>query len=56
MLSDSAQVALQNAAASSAMEGMPLTQENIDVICRILEGELSLNDYLHSLKLRSQEK
>ncbi len=42
--------ALQNAAASSAMEGLPLTKSDMETIRSILEGELSLQDYLAAMK------
>lgn len=44
--------ALKNAAASSAMEGMPLTEQNITTIKQILDGKLTLNDYLKSIQLK----
>ena len=49
-MSESALRALNNAAASSAMEGLPLTQEHRHIIEAILNGNLSLEDYLNSLK------
>ena len=49
------QRALQNAAASSAMEGLPLDKQHFEVIQNILEGKLSLQDYLQSLKNQYQE-
>lgn len=42
--------ALQNAAASSAMEGLPLTRKDIETIRSILDGELSLQEYLAAMK------
>lgn len=47
--------ALQNAAASSAMEGLPLEQSHMEVIQSILDGKLSLQAYLRSLQERHQE-
>ena len=47
--------ALKNAAASSAMEGLPLEQSHIEIIQSILDGKLSLQDYLHSLQKQYQE-
>ena len=44
--------ALQNAAASSAMEGLPLDDEKLSIIGKILDGELTLQDYFESVKLR----
>ena len=49
------QRALQNAAASSAMEGLPLEQQHFEVIQNILEGKLTLQEYLQSLKKQYQE-
>ena len=49
------QRALQNAAASSAMEGLPLEQQHFEVIQNILEGKLTLQEYLLSLKQQYQE-
>ena len=47
--------ALQSAAASSAMEGLPLDDEKLGIIEKILDGEISLQDYFDSVKLRYQE-
>lgn len=46
---------LQNAAASSAMEGLPLDQQHFEIIQNILEGKLSLQEYLQALKEQYQE-
>ena len=54
-MSNAEQRALQNAAASSAMEGLPLEKYHFEVIQNILEGKLSLQDYLQSLKNQYQE-
>ena len=37
--------ALQNAASSSAMEGLPLTWKDMDAIQSILEGKTTLQDF-----------
>lgn len=37
--------ALQNAASSSAMEGLPLTRKDMDAIQSILEGKSTLQDF-----------
>lgn len=42
--------ALQNAAASSAMEGLPFEQRHIDTIKRILDGKLTVAEYLAQVK------
>lgn len=47
--------ALRNAAASSAMEGLPLSEKDIGIALQILSGEMSLSDYLQQLKPRAQE-
>lgn len=54
MTSTAAQ-ALKNAAASSAVEGLPLSQSQLDTVAAILEGKLSLSEYLQSLKDRQAE-
>ena len=46
---------LQNAAASSAMEGLPLERSHMEIIQSILDGKLSLQDYFCSLQERYQE-
>jgi len=49
------QRALQNAAASSAMEGLPLEKRHFEIIQNILDGKLTLQEYLESLKKQYQE-
>ena len=44
--------ALLNAAASSAMEGLPLDDEMFGTVKKILNGEMTLQDYFESLKLQ----
>ena len=41
--------ALRNAAASSAMEGLPLSEEQMQIAVRILDGGMTLEDYFKSL-------
>ncbi len=48
-MSDTMYRALKNAAASSAMEGLPLTEDDIAAIIAILEGEMTLQDYFSTL-------
>ena len=48
--------ALGNAAASSAMEGLPLEQADIAVIKKILDGEMSLQDFIQTLTKQDQEQ
>ena len=47
--------ALLSAVASSAMEGLPLDDEKLGVIERILNGEMTLQEYFDSVKLQYQE-
>ena len=47
--------ALLSAAASSAMEGLPLDDEKLGIIEKILNGEMTLQDYFDSVKLPYQE-
>lgn len=42
--------ALQNAASSSAMEGLPLTRDDMDTIQSILEGKTTLQEFLSMMK------
>ena len=42
--------ALASAAASSAMEGMPLSVQDLSVVKQILEGSLTLADYLMTMR------
>lgn len=46
---------LQNAAASSAMEGLPLEQRHLEIIQNILAGKLTLEEYLQSLRTKEEE-
>ena len=54
-MSEKTMRALLNAAASSAMEGLPLDDEKLSIIEKILNGEMTLQDYFESVKLRSSE-
>lgn len=49
------QLALQNAAASSEMEGLPLEKQHLEIIVNILEGKMTLQEYLQSLKTHPKE-
>lgn len=42
--------ALRNAAASSAMEGLPVEPQHMEVIERILNGEMTLEEYFRQLQ------
>ena len=44
--------ALLSAAASSAMEGLPLDENKFAIIEKILNGEMTLEDYFDSVKLQ----
>lgn len=48
--------ALNNAAASSAMEGLPLDEKDLLLITNILEGKDSLQDFLQSLRQNEFKK
>ena len=54
-MSEKTMRALLNAAASSAMEGLPLDDEKLSIIEKILNGEMTLQDYFESVKLHSSE-
>ena len=47
--------ALLSAAASSAMEDLPLDNEKLCIIEKILNGEMTLQDYFESVKLSYRE-
>ena len=49
-MQSSTQQALRNAAASSAMEGLPLQPKDYDIIQEILDGKTSLQAYLKQLQ------
>lgn len=53
-MSESVIKALDNAAASSAMEGLWLNQEHRRIVEAVLKGEQTLDDVLN--RLRAQEK
>ena len=46
--------ALKNAAASSAMEGLPLDDNDVAVVRSILDGKMNLQEFFQSLKLQDQ--
>lgn len=54
-MSETTLKAIMNAAASSAMEGLPLDNEKLGIVERILNGEITLQDYFESVKMKSQE-
>lgn len=47
--------ALASAAASSAMEGMSLSAQDLSVVKQILEGSLTLTDYFTTIQRKHQE-
>ncbi len=47
--------ALASAAASSAMEGMPLSAQDLSVVKQILEGSLTLAEYFTAIQRKHQE-
>ena len=54
-MEETTQKALNNAAASSAMEGLPLSQADLQIITDILDGKATLQEYLKQLKAQCQE-
>lgn len=54
-MSDSMMQALRNAAASSAMEGMPLSEQDMKAVESIIDGKSSLQDYFDRIKKLYQE-
>lgn len=47
--------ALASAAASSAMEGMPLSDKDLSIVKRILEGSLTLSEYFTAIQRKHLE-
>ena len=54
-MSEKALRALLSAAASSAMEGLPLDNESLGIVENILVGDMTLQDYFESVKLQHRE-
>lgn len=54
-MSEAEQRALRNAAASSAMEGLPLDAKDFKVVTDILDGKMTLQDFLQSVKVQYKE-
>lgn len=46
--------ALASAAASSAMEGIPLSAQDLSVVKQILEDSLTLTDYFATIQRKHQ--
>lgn len=49
-MSEKAKRALLSAAASSAMEGIPVSSENMKIIESIMNGEMTLQEYIDSAR------
>ncbi len=54
-MDESTRRALKNAAASSAMEGLPLDREDLRIVRELLEGKRELREYLKQLRKQEQE-
>lgn len=54
-MSESEKRALRNAAASSAMEGLPLNESDLEIIKSILDGKMTLQDFFASVKAQYKE-
>ncbi len=54
-MSEKTRNALLSAAASSAMEGLPLDDEKLGIIEKILNQEMTLQDYFQRVLLQYQE-
>lgn len=54
-MSDAMNTSLRNAAASSAMEGLPLEPKHIAVIQDILDGKMTLQEFFRQLQRRERE-
>ena len=54
-MDDVTRQALNNAAASSAIEGLPLSESDLKIIRDILEGKTTLQDYLKQLQAKTRE-
>ncbi|MCD8087214.1 MAG: hypothetical protein LUE22_01315 [Oscillospiraceae bacterium] len=54
-MNQSLEQAIANAAASSAMEGLPLSAAQLQTVRRILSGSLLLEDYLNGLRTQYQD-
>ena len=55
-MSEQTKQALLSAAASSAMEGLPLNEEQLEVVENILAGGMTLQDYFEHIMNRCAEK
>ena len=53
-MNDTMAQALHNAAASSAMEGLPLEPRHMDVIQDILDGKMTLQEFFQQLQKHEQ--
>lgn len=48
--------ALKNAAASSAIEGLPMEQRHFDAIKQIKDGNITLQEYFQRLKAAGRKR
>lgn len=55
-MSETSMKNLRSVAASSAMEGLPLTQEHIDIITQIMDGKLTVQEYISSFQLNNNHE
>ena len=47
--------ALKNAAASSAMEGLPLNDSELNIVTNIIEGKMTLQEFLLTVKAQHED-
>lgn len=47
--------ALKNAAASSAMEGMPMEQRHFEAVKKMKDGNMTLQEYLKRLAISAKK-
>lgn len=55
-MSEASMKNLRSVAASSAMEGLLLTQEHIDIITQIMDGKLTVQEYISSFQLNNNHE
>lgn len=53
-MNEEARQAMLDAAASSAMEGLPLSQQDMEIVEQIYTGRMTLADFIQSVQLRAQ--
>ena len=47
--------ALKNAVASSAMEGLPLDENELNIVTNIIEGKMTLQEFLLTVKAQHED-